>query len=163
MYTKSKITKIWDDSYKHFTYTKQIVMQSELAHWNSLGYYHNNYNGSMYDNRNPMPDWVNNIGKNFRLQNKTYTFYRMDILEIMPAHVDHFSKYRELFCEDITKIKRAIVFLEDWKPGHYFEVNKTGFVNWQAGNYVLWNHNVEHAASNIGIEPRYTLQITGHV
>lgn len=163
MYVNGKIEKVWDNSYKCFVYTKQSVMQSEIDYWVSLGYYHNNYTGSMYDNQNPMPIWVNDVGKNFRLKDKTYTFYRMDTLEIMPAHVDHFSKYRELFCKDITKIKRAIVFLEDWKPGHYFEVNKSGYVNWQAGNYILWDYNIEHAASNIGVEPRYTLQITGHV
>ena len=32
---------------------------------------------------------------------------------------------------------------------------------WRKGEYVLYSADVEHAASNIGIEPRYTLQITG--
>ena len=45
----------------------------------------------------------------------------------------------------------------------YFEVANKGFINWQAGDYCIWDQHVSHAASNIGIEPRYTLQITGHV
>ncbi len=163
MHIKGNIKKFWSEEFKKFNYTKQSVKLEEINHWKSLGYDHNRYTGSMYDSRNPMPAWVDQIGSHFSLKNKTYTFYKMNTLEIMPPHVDHFNRYSELFCSDVTKIKRAIVFLEEWKPGHYFEINKTGFVNWQAGDYVLWDYNVEHAASNIGIEPRYTLQVTGHV
>ena len=59
--------------------------------------------------------------------------------------------------------RRVLLFLEDWKPGHYFEMNSIGYTDWNAGDYVEWDCTVPHAASNIGIEPRYTLQITGHV
>jgi hypothetical protein len=34
-------------------------------------------------------------------------------------------------------------------------------VNWRAGDFIMWQGDVPHAASNIGIEDRYTLQITG--
>ena len=40
-------------------------------------------------------------------------------------------------------------------------VSHVGVVNYKAGEYVLWAPDVPHAASNIGVEPRYTLQITG--
>jgi hypothetical protein len=53
--------------------------------------------------------------------------------------------------------------LEDWKPGHYLEIDGVGVVNWVAGDYFMWESNVPHAAANIGIEDRYTLQITGTV
>jgi hypothetical protein len=60
-----------------------------------------------------------------------------------------------------SEVYRAIVFLEDWQSGHYFEIDNIGVVNWCAGDYYLWNGDAPHAASNIGIDPRYTLQITG--
>jgi hypothetical protein len=56
-----------------------------------------------------------------------------------------------------------LVLLEDWKPGHYFEVAGTPYVNWHSGDIVEWVYNVPHAAANIGLEDRYTLQITGHL
>jgi hypothetical protein len=34
---------------------------------------------------------------------------------------------------------------------------------WTAGTVVEWTYDTPHMAANIGLEPRYTLQITGHV
>ena len=53
--------------------------------------------------------------------------------------------------------------MEDWKPGHYLEFNGEGWTNWSAGDYAIWSADVPHAASNIGVDPRYTLQITGEL
>jgi len=35
-------------------------------------------------------------------------------------------------------------------------------VNWKAGDWAMWIGDTRHFAANIGIEYRYTLQITGH-
>ena len=88
-------------------------------------------------------------------------FYKMETLDIMPTHVDHYNTYCKVFNKERDEVRRAIVFLEDWKPGHYFEVDGRAFVNWKVGEYVLWEPDTPHAASNIGVDPRYTLQITG--
>ena len=53
--------------------------------------------------------------------------------------------------------------MEDWKPGHYLEFNGVAVTNWVAGDYALWSADIPHAASNIGIDSRYTLQITGEL
>lgn len=164
MYQLGSVYVCWDKSFKDLTYTKQPVTQKEIDEWKAKGYNHENFTGNMYDSKNIMPDWVESIGNSFpHLKDKTYTIYRMDTLEIMPTHVDHFRRYCELFDVDRTDVRRALIFLEDWKPGHYFEVSGKGVVNWKAGDYCIWEPDADHAASNIGIEPRYTLQITGHV
>ena len=164
MYLLGSVNKTWSDaSYKGLKFVKQPPSNKELLEWRKQGYMHTSMTGSMYDNSNTMPNWVYEISSNFDLKNKTYTIYKMNTLEIMPAHIDHFTRYCEIFKVPKNKVKRAVVFLEDWRPGHYFEVNKKGIVNWKAGDYCIWENYVEHAASNIGIEPRYTLQITGHV
>jgi hypothetical protein len=54
------------------------------------------------------------------------------------------------------------VLLEDWQSGHYLEVDGVPVVNWHAGQVVQWVYDVPHMAANIGLEDRYTLQITGH-
>jgi hypothetical protein len=36
-------------------------------------------------------------------------------------------------------------------------------VSWVAGQTVEWQYDAPHMAANMGTEPRYTLQITGHV
>ena len=161
MYHKGFVPKIWDDEYKKFYYVRQPITGEEADTWRSQGYTHETTTGKMYDSRNPMPDWVNTIANLMNLRNPGFVFYRMDTLDIMPTHVDHFNTYCRVFNKDRKEVRRAIVFLEDWKPGHYFQVDNVGVVNYKAGEYVLWAPDVPHAASNIGVEPRYTLQITG--
>jgi hypothetical protein len=52
--------------------------------------------------------------------------------------------------------------LEDWKSGHYLEVMGVPYIGWKAGQVVEWTYDAPHMAANIGLEDRYTLQITGH-
>ena len=81
---------------------------------------------------------------------------------MFPIHQDHFISYKKLFnITDTSKIWRCIVFMEDWKSGHYFEIDGQPVVNWKKGDYVMWNNDVPHYAGNFGLEPRYTMQITG--
>lgn len=163
MYIIGNINKIWNNDFKSLSFVKQPITTEEISRWKAQGYTHNQFTGSTYDSRNPMPQWVEQVGSYFDLKNKTYTIYKMDTLEIMPTHTDHFRRYCEIFNVDRKDVRRVLVFLEDWKLGHYFEVAGKGVVNWCAGDYCMWEPDVAHAASNIGIEPRYTLQITGHV
>jgi hypothetical protein len=84
---------------------------------------------------------------------------------VLPTHGDLYKKYIELFNlhgQEHT-IRRAVVFLEDWQPGHYAEYLDQPFTNWRAGAIVEWPYDTPHMAANLGLTPRYTLQITGHV
>ena len=160
---KGNTGKFWDESYKDLTYVKQPVTQEEIDDWVSKGYDHvKSFTGSMYDNKNPMPKWVhrfNNVFGHMWL-NPTYTFYKMSTLEIMPEHVDHYQTYMKLFGAEYKNVCRILIMLEDWKPGHYLEIDGIGVVNWLAGDYFVWESDVRHSAANIGVEDRYTLQIT---
>lgn len=164
MYYSGHIKPFWDREYKSFAYTRQPITDEETSMWVRQGYdYVKSFTGEMYDNRNPMPAWVNRFDCMFGLKNQTYTFYRMKTLEIMPVHSDHFRTYIKLFGANPSKVCRVLIMLEDWKPGHYLEINGKGVVNWLAGDYFFWESTTPHAASNIGIEDRYTLQITGEM
>jgi hypothetical protein len=161
-YYQGFINPFWDDSYKNYQYIRRPALQEEIDKWVSMGYDPSvSFTGGMYDNKNPMPAWVNNFQKILPLKNQTYTFYKMLTLDVMPEHVDHFKTYMRVFNAEFKNICRALIMLEDWRPGHYLEINKTGIINWKAGDYFFWESNVPHGASNIGTDPRYTLQITG--
>ena len=149
------------NEYLGFTYVKQPIKDSEVKKWRDQGYTHSSFTGALYGGKNPMPKWVTEVSDMIGLKNCGYTFYRMDTLDIMPPHKDHFETYSKIFNVNRELAHRAIVFLEDWKPGHYFEYNGELMGNWRKGEYVLYSADIEHAASNIGIKPRYTLQITG--
>lgn len=156
--------RYWGDDFKNLPYTKQGVTKEEVDHWEKLGYsekYLKSYTGSMYDNSNTMPDWIKTLENAFGMYNQSYTFYRMETCEIMPVHSDHFRTYSKLNNVSPDQVWRAVMMLEDWKPGHYFELDGVGYVNWKAGDWFKWRGDVPHAASNIGSEPRYSLQVTG--
>jgi len=93
------------------------------------------------------------------------SYYRMDTGVVLPTHSDLYVKYVELFNlkgKEHT-IHRAVVFLEDWAPGHIAEYMGEPFTQWSAGDTVHWTYDTPHMAANLGLIPRYTLQITGHV
>lgn len=152
---------IWDDSFKKLPFEKQPMMQREIDAWNSQGYSIPEYIGAMYGSKNPMPAWCEKVAEDLGMAKTGFVLYRMDTMDIMPVHTDHFETYMRVFGVEHEDIVRALIFLEDWKSGHYFEANGRAFVNWRAGDYVMWTPDIPHAASNIGIEDRYTLQITG--
>lgn len=156
------VGRYWGDDFKNLPFVKQPVTDEEVQTWQNMGYdYIKSFTGSMYDNRNPMPEWISRLDNSFGLYNQSYTFYRMDTLEIMPVHTDHFRTYCRLNNTTPDQVYRVVMMLEDWKPGHYFEMDGVGYVNWKAGDYFKWRGDVPHAASNIGVDPRYTLQVTG--
>jgi len=162
---RGNMGRFWDDSFKKFNYTRQPITQEEINDWVSKGYdYVKSFSGQMYDNRNPMPEWVERLKSMlYTYKNMTFTFYKMETLEIMPEHSDHYSTYRKMFNAEYERTHRILIMLEDWKPGHYLEIDGVGIVNWIAGDYFLWRGDCPHAASNIGIEPRYTLQVTAEI
>jgi hypothetical protein len=93
------------------------------------------------------------------------SFYRMTTGTVLPVHSDLYRRYIELFAlaGQETSIRRALVLLEDWKSGHYLEADNKPVVDWKAGQVVEWQYDTPHAAANLGLEDRYTLQITGHI
>ena len=84
---------------------------------------------------------------------------------VLPTHGDLYLKYIDLFGlqGQESSIRRAVVFLNDWESGHYAEYCNEPFVNWSAGSTVEWSYDTPHMAANLGLTPRYTLQITGHL
>ena len=58
-------------------------------------------------------------------------------------------------------IFRVQIFLQDWMPGHYFEIEKKPIVKWHAGHYILLDKTMDHRSANVGKVPKYTAQVTG--
>jgi len=89
------------------------------------------------------------------------SFDKADPGYVIPKHKDHFQNYCDRFGHDRTDVSRRLVFLEDWKDGHYFQLGDTVYHHWVQGECVEWTSEALHMGANMGPEPRYTLQITG--
>jgi hypothetical protein len=162
------IAPFWDDEYKHLTYTKEKFNDpvTEIA-WQDAGF-RGPFGGWMCDMRNTQPSWNTQFIDFFITlgwQNIGTSYYRMDPGSSLPEHVDTYKKYIELFNLNghESTIRRAVVFLEPWQSGHYAECDRVPYTDWIAGFTLIWSWNAPHIATNMGMTPRYTLQITGHV
>lgn len=165
---KYHIPVFWDDEYQHLNYINESFNDSEnLALWTAQGY-SNQFTGDMCDMRSPQPSWNSQFIDYFATQgwhNIGTSYYRMMTGTVLPMHRDLYVKYIARF--DLQgqehRIRRAVVFLEPWQSGHYFESMGLVYTHWQAGDTVEWNYDTPHMAANIGTTPRYTLQVTGTI
>jgi hypothetical protein len=158
----------WDDEFKHLDYIQEPFNDSDDVHqWLAQGY-QAKICGDMADMRSRQPVWNQRFIAHFESlgwQDIGTSYYRMTSGTVMPVHQDRYVKYIDLFNLQGREhtIRRALVLLEQWQPGHYLEVAGEPFVKWSAGMVAEWNYDTPHMAANIGLEPRYTLQITGHL
>ena len=163
-----QIYPFWNDDYKNLDYINEPFNDVYQTHaWQSQGY-SNRFTGDMCDMRSPQPSWNQKFLDIFADQGWKdigTSYYRMNTGTVLPTHGDLYKKYIELhkLQEKKPVIHRAIIFVDDWQPGHYAEYDNEPFVNWRAGAVIEWTSDTPHMAANLGLTPRYTLQITGHM
>lgn len=158
----------WNQEYQDLDYVNEQFNDAEqLARWREQGYA-GRFTGDMCDMRQIQPAW-NEMFLDFfskrGWQDIGTSYYRMTAGTVLPTHRDLYSRYVDLYKlqgQEHT-IRRAIIFLEDWQPGHYAEYEDQPLVSWTAGTVIEWAYDAPHMAANLGLAPRYTLQVTGHV
>jgi hypothetical protein len=165
---KYHVPAFWNDEFIHLDYVNESFNDPEsTARWLDLGYA-NKFTGDMCDMRSAQPSWnpvIIDIFHQMGWQDVGTSYYRMMPGTILPTHQDLYKKYIDIFSlhgQEHT-IRRAVIFLQDWQPGHYFEGMGEPVVKWSAGDVVEWCYDTPHMAANMGSATRYTLQITGHV
>lgn len=160
-YELGHIDPWWDEHFKTFTYEYLPHKdQNMVREWESQGYKNLHLNGAIHNLNDSA--YAQRFFQHFPWTNQGASLFRMITGDITPNHKDHYITYKRVFnIDDPSSIWRAIVFMEDWKSGHYFEIDDKPVVNWKRGDYVSWNYDVKHMAFNMGIELRYTMQITG--
>lgn len=167
-YKRGFITPFWNDEFKHLEYQKEIYhIQSDLDRWRKSGYTQDisNFSGLMCPHGKTHPSWTKDVvkwaEKEIGLNDVGVCFYKMKTGVVLPIHSDHYSIYKNKFNCELDQINRVLIFLEEWKSGHYFEIENTAIVDYKAGSFVQWKGDAKHMAANIGEEDRYTLQLTG--
>lgn len=81
--------------------------------------------------------------------------------QTIPSHFDTFYKFSEKNGCSKMDVCRLNFFLESWKSGHYFEILNQPFVEWGKMNFKVIRYGQLHLSGNMGMEPKYTMQITG--
>ena len=152
---------VWKDQYKDLMYINEPFNDPvSLQEWRDLGYTQTKFTGDMYDMRQKEPVWMDAIRKVLPWKHFSWSIYRMNPGNCLPEHGDTYARFRQLYNHN-GDIHRAIFYMEDWQSGHISEIEKQPFINWHAGDYIIWKNDTLHLAANVGKTPRYTLQITG--
>ena len=165
---KYNLQVFWDTEFKNLDYVNEPFNDTRTRDGWLIQGYADRFTGDMCDMRSPQPSWNQQFIDFFSVQGWKdigTSYYRMNTGTVLPTHGDLYAKYIDLYDLHGQEhcIRRAIVFLEDWKSGHYFEAMGDPYLDWRAGDVVEWTYDTPHMAANIGTEPRYTLQITGHL
>ena len=165
---KGFVDSFWSKvSYTTLDYQlKPFNNPKDVTKWKAAGYQGDNFTGMLCDMNQEQPaytkDFINWFERYYNAKNVGVSFFKMPTGYIIPTHRDTYKKYRSLFKCSLKNIMRVVVFLDDWKPGHVFEIDGQSITNYKKGDYVFWRGNTPHMAANIGLLPRYTMQITGH-
>lgn len=164
-YYTNHVEQPWwsEDDYKNLDYQNSAFNDAmTLRYWKTIGYEEKTFTGDLYGMPKDMPEWVSKFQDIFQWQHFSWQLYKMQPGRVLPAHCDTYQKFKEVNgISDSSKIWRAVVFLESWQSGHYFEIDNRNLGFWKKGDYVVWQNQARHIAANVGETDRYTLQITG--
>jgi hypothetical protein len=80
---------------------------------------------------------------------------------IIPLHRDMFYQIGQKHPDRTDPKVRANIYLEDWKLGHMIQFMDIVSTHWRQGQGYLFDNEILHLSANAGMEPKYTLQISG--
>ncbi len=101
------------------------------------------------------------LGRQLGMEVINVSTIRQDPGHCIPIHRDEFYQIKTTYPDRTETKVRANIFLEDWKMGHFLQHGDTVLTHWKQGEGCLWDREVEHLSANAGLEPKYTLQISG--
>ena len=92
-----------------------------------------------------------------------YNFLKLPAGRMIPWHCDTYAycvKKYSVADEEIIRIKRAVIFMQDWSVGQIIQVGKSMLSDWKAGDMYTWDHEAWHGAANFGTEDLIIMQVT---
>ena len=122
--------------------------------------YYTPHNSSVWQILDEAPAWVHDLSVKIPqdFDHNVVSVIKLDPGQVIPLHRDRHAVLQEKHGEGDTW--RYLIFLENWKNGHYFEINNQPVVNWRAGDWIKFHRSQWHLAGNSGWEPFYSVQVT---
>jgi hypothetical protein len=119
---------------------------------------HNSSIWQMFDEQSPK--WIHDLSGKLP---QDFTHHVVSSIMIppgqtVPYHYDLHYMIKQKYGAGNTF--RYLIFLEDWKRGHYFELEDEPMTKWRAGDWIKISSQVWHLAGNMGEEPFYSAQVT---
>jgi hypothetical protein len=62
------------------------------------------------------------------------------------------------------KLRRFVIFMEDWIPGHIWIAGNSTYSHWRKGECISWNwQDMPHGTANLSPKTRYSVHLTGYM
>jgi hypothetical protein len=154
---------LWQQKHQSLTYTRDVFKDSDQeSNWIDAGHHPGALSVELHMVKQPY-EWMTYLHQYFDdLKNLSFCFSKFLPGTYFPSHTDKYGFYSKANnIQDLSQIIRYVVFLEDAQPGHILQVGDKIYHNWPQGLCVGWDHSTPHLAANLGLEDRYTLQVTG--
>lgn len=79
--------------------------------------------------------------------------------QVWNLHIDKLQKWNPA---EPSLVRRIMIHLQDWQPGHFWGYGNYVHTGWHMGDITTFDwQNVPHCTANAGRTPRCTLQVTG--
>jgi len=107
-----------------------------------------------------------NIGNQLGMEVVTVSTIKQPPGCVIPYHRDTFYQINQKFPNRTDLKVRANIHMENYKLGHFIQYTSLKdkietFVDWEAGDTLIWDSSVLHLGANAGMENKYTMQISG--
>lgn len=153
------------DSDNDFSKTWTDNLTTETQKYKNFGY--TKHNTKIWKSTNKTTnikfDWQQRLLSQLPLDDPIVTLTRQDPGQILPWHYDRHYMLKRMHPNDPRSIVRILVFMQDWKIGHILQIQNDILTHWKKGQVVVWHPDTYHVSANIGLEKKWTCNITGFV
>lgn len=105
------------------------------------------------------------LGRQLNMEIVSISSIRQDPGNVIPYHRDMFHKITTAYPDRQELKVRANFFLENSKIGHFLQFTLDDgtltAADWQPNEGYMFDSTILHLSANAGLEPKYTLQISG--
>ena len=85
------------------------------------------FSGKMSNFHDRLPQWNDKVIKwateEMNLKDVGCCYYKMETNDVIPNHSDAYNVYTKKFNCTTEDVHKILIFIEDWRSGHYFEVD----------------------------------------
>jgi len=105
--------------------------------------------------------WEKDICEQLPLDKALATVTRQDPGNVLPWHMDRYFYLKNANPTDTRPVWRFLLFLSDWQIGHMIQVKDSVYYGWKRGDVIVWQPDSYHLSANVGLETKWTCNITG--
>lgn len=136
----------------------------ELPPFYNVGFWNETNTQFWQTKENDMDFDFSEVKSQIPIQDHTIGMIKLDPGTTLPWHKDSFYMLRQKrqdWKEQGLIPVRYLIFAEDWKIGHFVQLEDQTVSHWKAGDCWFFCYQTQHLGTNAGLEPMISIQVSG--